>query len=81
MPYPSNQSLPPSIKSNLPGHAQTIYRKAFNSAVKQGYPETTCFKVAWSAVKKVYTKSGDKWTKKSLDDISKSAANGVLQIE
>ena len=32
MPYSSNRELPDSVRHVLPGHAQTIYQKAFNSA-------------------------------------------------
>jgi len=48
----------------LPQGAQTIYRKAFNNAHKYYKDELRAIKVAWSAVKKVYKKKGDKWVKK-----------------
>ena len=32
MPYPSNESLPPSVRTHLSVHAQDIYREAFNHA-------------------------------------------------
>lgn len=32
MPYERKSELPDSVKDNLPGHAQDIYRKAYNSA-------------------------------------------------
>ncbi len=67
MPYYKNSELPDQVKDNLPQKAQTIYRKAFNSAWDQyespenrrgdADQEETAHRVAWSAVKKVYQKS------------------------
>ena len=60
----------------LPDHAQHIFKKAHSSAVKEyqdpdkrrggrkGSAEEVAHKVAWAAVKKEYTKDGDKWVKK-----------------
>lgn len=74
MPYKSNSELPKRVKNNLPQHAQTIYRKAFNSAEKQykdpkkrrtsGTLDAIASKVAWSAVKHDYKKSSKGWTRK-----------------
>lgn len=64
MPYKTNKELPKSVKDNLPQGAQTIYRKAFNSADKQYDSDKKAHQVAWSAVKKEYKKKGDKWVKK-----------------
>lgn len=72
MPYSHNEDLPESVKSNLPAHAQTIYRKAFNNAWDQYEDpekrrgqeshEEAAHKVAWAAVKEKYEKgSDDKW--------------------
>lgn len=71
MPYNSNKDLPDRVKNNLPEHAQEIYREAYNNATKQyespkkrrgaESQEETAHKVAWAAVKKKYTKQGDKW--------------------
>lgn len=73
MPYDSNSELPDNVRSNLPSHAQEIYRKAFNSAWDEyckpedrrgdADREETAHKVAWAAVKKEYHKEGDKWVK------------------
>lgn len=51
--------------------AQTIYRKAFNNAWQQyedhrdrrggASREETAHRVAWAAVKRVFTKQGDRW--------------------
>ena len=75
MPYDKLSELPESVRDNLPKHAQEIYRKAFNSAWDQyaqpeerrgdASREETAHKVAWSAVKKEYEKSGEgKWRRK-----------------
>lgn len=71
MPYDKNSELPDQVRNNLPQKAQTIYRKAFNSAWDQyespekrrddSDREETAHRVAWSAVKKVYQK-GDNGT-------------------
>ena len=67
MPYPTNASLPASVKDNLPKHAQDIFRNAFNNALKQGSSEASAFKIAWSAVQTKYRKVGGEWMKKSFD--------------
>ena len=64
MPYNSNEELPDPIKRVLPEHAQTIYRKTFNSAHEQYGSEETAIKVAWAAVKRSYEKRDGKWVKK-----------------
>jgi cation transport regulator len=61
---------------SLPQHAQHIYKKVHASAEKQyknpekrrggkrqSVDEVT-HKAAWAAVKKVYTKKGDRWIRK-----------------
>jgi cation transport regulator len=75
MPYKTNQDLPDSVRDNLPPHAQTIYREAFNHAWdeytnpakrrKGGSHEEVAHRVAWSAVKKQYEKDDEKWVRKS----------------
>ena len=60
--------------AELPAHAQDIYREAFNHAWQEyaspeerrgdASREETAHKVAWSAVKKKYEKTGDPWTAK-----------------
>jgi cation transport regulator len=74
MPYDRNTDLPDSVHDNLPPHAQTIYRKAFNDAFEQykdpddrrgdASREETAHKVAWSAVKQRYRKKGERWVAK-----------------
>jgi cation transport regulator len=74
MPYERNADLPDSVRDNLPEHAQTIYREAFNSAFEQyrspedrrgdASREETAHKVAWSAVKQKYEKRGERWRAK-----------------
>lgn len=73
MPYKSRGDLPESVQNVLPGHAQEIYRKAFDSAWDQykdpkerrgdADREETAHKVAWAAVKNKYHKEGDRWVK------------------
>lgn len=77
MPYKSVKDLPERVRENLPGHAQEIYREAFNNAWDQyakpedrrgdASREETAHKVAWAAVKKVYEKDekSGTWKKKS----------------
>lgn len=74
MPYQHNADLPDSVRNNLPTHAQDIYREAFNNAWDQyadpderrgnASREETAHKVAWAAVKKVYVKTDEGWTRK-----------------
>lgn len=75
MPYKSTQDLPDAVRDNLPGHAQEIFKEAFNSAwdeyadpdKRRGDEsrEEVSFKVAWSAVKNEYEKGDDdKWHRK-----------------
>jgi cation transport regulator ChaB len=67
MPYAANADLPPAVKNVLPAAAMTIYRKAFNNAVKKN-PEDAARKIAWGAVKAAgYEKSGDSWVKKNYE--------------
>lgn len=72
MPYKHTSDLPEAVRDNLPGHAQDIFKEAFNSAwdeyadaAKRDSDESreaVSFKVAWSAVKNEYEKGADgKW--------------------
>ena len=72
MPYSNINELPDSVQNVLPKHAQDIYKEAFNSAYDEYESprdrrgdedrEEVAHKVAWSAVKKKYTKGDDnKW--------------------
>lgn len=76
MPYDRNADLPKQVTGNLPEHAQTIYRKAWNSAWddykdpddRRGNAdrEETAHRVAWAAVKNEYEKDDDgHWVRKS----------------
>lgn len=68
MPYEKTNQLPDSVRDNLPGHAQEIYKEAFNSAWEQyDHDEERAHRVAWSAVKNEYEKDQDsgEWVKKS----------------
>jgi cation transport regulator len=62
MPYASNDELPPSVRAHLPGHAQDIFREAFNHAFQQyAGDDVRAFRIAWSAVKRRYEKLGEDW--------------------
>lgn len=75
MPYKSINELPENVRNVLPGHAQDVYKEAFNSAYDQydtpeerrddASREETAHRVAWAAVKKAgYEKgSDDRWHK------------------
>lgn len=76
MPYDSIRDLPDSVRNNLPQHAQEIFLNAYNSAHEQYQDpkrrrgnaslEETANRVAWSAVKKEYTKDSGtgEWKRK-----------------
>jgi cation transport regulator len=74
MPYKGLDDLPDQVKSNLPKHAQEIYKEAFNNAWEEykeskdrkgdASREEVAHKVAWAAVKRKYQKKDDSWVKK-----------------
>ena len=67
MPYNTIRELPENVRDHLPKHAQEIYIAAFNSAWEEyNHDEERSYKVAWSAVKKTYTKDEEsgRWVKK-----------------
>lgn len=67
MPFQRIEDLPSSPRLRLPVHARDIFRAAFNNAWEtyNASPpherEEICHRIAWSAVKKKYRKSGDYW--------------------
>jgi cation transport regulator len=62
MPYRTNADLPASVRDNLPDHAQTIFRNAFEAALHEpGITEERAFKIAWAAVENVYEKRDGHW--------------------
>jgi cation transport regulator len=65
MPYDTRSDLPDGVRDNLPGHAQDIYKEAFNSAWDEyDHDEERAHRVAWGAVKKSYHKNDDgTWVK------------------
>ena len=64
MPYASNSALPASVRDNLPEHAQSIYREAFNSGYDQTHNETRAAKIGWAAVTRDYKKRDGRWVKR-----------------
>lgn len=75
MPYKRLSDLPKPVREYLPKGAQEIFKEAYNNAEKQyksplkrrgdATLTETANKVAWSAVKKQYSKGRDeKWHRK-----------------
>ncbi len=68
MPYSRNSELPAPVRNSLPDKAQSIFRKAFNSAYERyagtADQEARSMKVAWAAVKRTYEKSDGRWVRK-----------------
>jgi cation transport regulator len=68
MPYGTINELPPSVRKNLPTHAQEIYREAFNHAFAahagEQDQEARAHRIAWAAVKRKYAKEGGQWVAK-----------------
>jgi cation transport regulator len=53
MPYKTNSELPLAARKRLSSHQQTVFREAFNSALKTYHGnESKAFAVAWAAAKK-----------------------------
>lgn len=77
MPYRTRQDLPPKLQEILPEHAQEIFVKSFNAAWQEHIKnanhagdvsrEEVAFRIAWSAVKKKYSKDKQtgKWIEKN----------------
>lgn len=65
MPYSTNDDLPMSVQRELPEHGQDIFREAFNHAWREyaadPRQEEIAYRVAWTAVKRVYVKVGTDW--------------------
>ena len=72
MPYRRRTELPDSVKDNLPAHAESIYKEAFNSAWEQyDHDEERAHRVAWGAVKKSYHKNADgEWVKGATPEVA-----------
>lgn len=76
MPFDSIKDLPNQIKS-LPSTAKKIFIKAFNNSFKS-VGEERAFKIAWSAVKSKYKKSGDTWVLKTTTRLKEVKVKGGL---
>lgn len=64
------------IPSNLSAHGKSIFERVMSSLKGKKNPRTGSAytdeergRIAWSAVKKIYKKKGEKWIKKSEDDV------------
>jgi cation transport regulator ChaB len=70
-PYQTITDLPSNVTNVLPAEAQKVYMRVFNESYPKG--EDYARKVAWTVIKKLYKKVGDKWvpkrTKASIDDL------------
>lgn len=66
MPYKASEI--PSGTENVPSHGQAIYRSAFNSSHASGKSEEIAHATAWSAVKRIYKKKGERWVRKTAVD-------------
>ncbi len=64
MPEDTRQDLPSTIKRS-DEHAQDIWLKAHNSAIKTYGEGQSASRVAYPALKHEYQKQGDKWVKKA----------------
>jgi len=53
MPYSSNSQLPKPARKRLTSHQQTVFREAFNNALKEYKGnESKAYATAWAAAKK-----------------------------
>ena len=67
MPYSKKSDLPENVRKILPNHAEDIYKKTFNNALKEyGGDESRAYATAWTAVKTKYRKNDKtgKWEEK-----------------
>ena len=74
MPYATHKEIPKRVRDVLPDEAETIFKEAYNNALKyykdpskrrgNATLEETANRIAWSAVKKKYRKEGQRWVKK-----------------
>jgi len=75
-PYQTINDLPSNIKTVLPSDAQSLWMRVFNESYSRG--EDYARKVAWSVVKKIYKKEGDKWVPKKK--VKASVEDVIAQI-
>ena len=58
------------MQTHLPGHAQDIYREAFNHAYAahagEHDREKRAHMIAWAAVKRGYVKDGEVWVRRAV---------------
>lgn len=82
-PYKTIEDLPSNITDVLPKSAQKTWMKVFNDTYSKG--EDYARKVAWTVIKKLYRKEGDKWVPKKkaktsagLIDINSSNVDALI---
>ncbi len=69
MPYLNVHQLNEKVKTAIPSlDGREIFMRAFNKAWEDGKDEVTCFKIAWTVLKRRgYSKNPfDRWTKGGL---------------
>lgn len=62
MPYPTNASLPDSVKAGPEG-MQTMWRTVYTNA-RETHTEEEAIKIAWAAVGRAFEKRGEEWVAK-----------------
>lgn len=69
MPYASNSDLPKEIRDNVPSEeGKKLFRRVFNSEMRQGADEGRAFAAAWAALRDAGYERNDEglWVKKNL---------------
>jgi cation transport regulator len=86
-PYKTVDDLPSNVTNVLPKEAQRLWMRVFNESFPKG--EDYARKVAWTVVKRIYKKSGDKWVQKkkvkgadgNFLDLSTASVDDLLKIQ
>ena len=86
-PYKTTKDLPSNVTNVLPPSAQSIWMRVFNESYPKG--EDYARKVAWTVVKRMFKKVGDKWVQKkkvkgsdgNFLDLSTASVDDLLKIQ
>lgn len=78
-PYKTINDLPDNVKNVLPSDAQSIWMRVFNESYPKG--EDYARKVAWSVIKRLYKKDGDKWVPKKRIKGSSNIDEILMELE